>query len=260
MPTLWAASYAKAGQQGIGAGMKAQERHHLKQNEFARTAARVAETVAANRNRFLTSAIIVVLILAIGGGYLYWRRRTNNLANSQLGIGLSITRAPITPPSTLPTSTQVSGTYPNETARHEAALKQFEQTANEYPSTEAGRGARYHAGVELLALGRFPEAEKAFQAVIEPGGSSIYVASAKLALAETLSMAGRHDDAIKHLTDLAADRDGALPVDGVLMQLARASMKAGKTRDARATYKRVVDEFPQSVYANEARQQLSLLN
>ena len=48
-----------------------------------------------------------------------------------------------------------------------------------------------------------------------------------------------------------------LPVDGVLMELARACLKAGKTQDARAAFKRVVDEFPESSYVAEARQQLA---
>ena len=37
-------------------------------------------------------------------------------------------------------------------------------------------------------------------------------------------------------------------------------VKAGKPQDARAAFKRVVDEFPQSSYSADARQQLALLN
>jgi outer membrane protein assembly factor BamD (BamD/ComL family) len=51
-----------------------------------------------------------------------------------------------------------------------------------------------------------------------------------------------------------------MPVDGVLMQLASAEQQAGKTADARATYKRVVDEFPDSAYVTDAQQQIAALN
>jgi predicted negative regulator of RcsB-dependent stress response len=44
------------------------------------------------------------------------------------------------------------------------------------------------------------------------------------------------------------------------MQLAQASVKAGKVDDARAAYKRVIDEFGDSGYATEARQRLAALN
>jgi outer membrane protein assembly factor BamD (BamD/ComL family) len=45
----------------------------------------------------------------------------------------------------------------------------------------------------------------------------------------------------------------------VLVQLARTYVKAGKATEARATFKRVVDEFPNSNYVSEARQQMALL-
>ena len=65
---------------------------------------------------------------------------------------------------------------------------------------------------------------------------------------------------MKIFTDLSAERDGALPVDGVLMQLADAYTKAGKPQDARAAYKRVVDEFGDSAYISDARQRLGTAN
>jgi outer membrane protein assembly factor BamD (BamD/ComL family) len=44
------------------------------------------------------------------------------------------------------------------------------------------------------------------------------------------------------------------------MELARTCVKAGKKEEARAAFKRVVDEFPESVYLADARQQLATLN
>lgn len=240
--------------------MKAHERHQLKQNEFAQTAARVATSVAAHRSQAVAIALGIVVLAAVVGGYLYWQRSANQRASASLAIGLSISQAPLTPASTLPTATTQATTYETAAARAEAALKQFELTASQFGSSDAGLTARYHAGLELVTLGRLADAERAFLDVIDRGGSSIYSSSARLGLAETLAAQGKHDDAIRRLTDLAADRDGPLPVDGVLMQLARTSARAGKTQDARAAYKRVVDEFPESPYAQEARQQLTTLN
>jgi TolA-binding protein len=82
---------------------------------------------------------------------------------------------------------------------------------------------------------------------------------AKLGLASTMLAEGQADQAIKAYQDLAAVRDGDVPVDGVLMQLAKAYEKTGKKAEARTTYKRVVDEFPDSPYAQSARQQMTLL-
>jgi outer membrane protein assembly factor BamD (BamD/ComL family) len=43
------------------------------------------------------------------------------------------------------------------------------------------------------------------------------------------------------------------------MQLARTYAKAGKASEARAAFKRVVDEFPDSNFVTEARQQMTVL-
>jgi TolA-binding protein len=239
--------------------MKAKERHHLKQNEFVTTTASVVDTVRANRDQFLIGAIVVVLVVGIGGGWWYWHKHTNDEASSMFAIGMSIAQAPIAPPPTVPGATQTPGTYPSDQARQQAALQAFQQVASLYPSTAAGLAAKYQAGVALMSLARFPEAEQSFSAVADQGGTSLYGSMARLGRAEALQNEGKYDDAIKVLTDLAAQRDSALPIDGVLMQLAQTYVKAGKPQDARAAFKRVVDEFPDSPYAGEARQQLTTL-
>ena len=92
--------------------------------------------------------------------------------------------------------------------------------------------AQYHIGITQLALGHPAEADAAFQAVLSRAGSSVYAPVAKLGRAEVLTQQGKFDDAIKALTDLSGDRDGQLPIDGVLMQLGRTYLKlaSGRTR------------------------------
>ncbi len=240
--------------------MKAQQRHHLKQNEIAQTTARIVDTFTSNRDRILTISVIVLLIVVVGGGYFYWRHRTNEKAGAMFGVAMAVGQSQIVPAPTVPGATQAANTYPTERARQEAALKAYQEVAATYSSTDAGIAAQYHAAGTLLALGRLPEAENAFADAAARAGSSVYGAMAKLGRAEAMIGQTKYDDAIKALTDLSADRDGALPVDGVLMELARACVKAGKKQEARAAFKRVVDEFPESPYGQAARQQLTMLN
>ena len=51
-----------------------------------------------------------------------------------------------------------------------------------------------------------------------------------------------------------------LPGDGLLMQLGRASERAGRTDEARAAFQRVIDEFPESSYVMTAQQEIAALN
>ncbi|HUL73898.1 MAG TPA: tetratricopeptide repeat protein [Vicinamibacterales bacterium] len=239
--------------------MKAQERRHLKENEFAITTRRVVETLQANRDRAVIAAAAIVVVLVIGGGWAYWHKYTSDESGALLGVAMSVAQAPIVPPPTVPGATQSPGTYPSDQARQEAAVQAFQQVVTQYPNTPAGLTARYQLAVALLTLGRLPEAEQAFTTAASQAGSSIYGPMARLGRAEALRAQNKYDDAIKAFTDLAAERDSVLPVDGVLMQLAETCLKAGKTQEARAAFKRVVDEFPDSGYSTEARQQLAAL-
>jgi hypothetical protein len=59
--------------------------------------------------------------------------------------------------------------------------------------------------------------------------------------------------------ELASDTNSSLPIDGVLMQLGRAALVAGKKEDATRAFTRVVDEFPQSLYVSEAKEKVAEL-
>ena len=54
-------------------------------------------------------------------------------------------------------------------------------------------------------------------------------------------------------------KDGPLPVDGILMQLGRTYLVAGKRADAQQTFNRLVEEFPESPYTSDARRELENL-
>ena len=239
--------------------MKTKERHHLKENEFVTTVANLTEWYRDNQGKFVAGVVAVVAVVVVVSGYFWWQHRNQEQAGSLLGVAMTIYQAPVVPPSSVPGAQQTPGSYPTEKARYEAALAAFQQVADTYPSSTAGLAARYHSAETLLSLGRASEAEKAYQTVIDRGGSTVYGAMAHLGLATAMLASGQNDQAIKALEDLSAQRDGIVPVDGVLMQLASAYQKLGKNAEARTTYKRVVDEFPDSPYAQDARQQMALI-
>jgi TolA-binding protein len=239
--------------------MKAQERHHLKQNEFAVTTAKLAGELAQNRDRIVMIGGAVILIAAIAGAYFYFQKQSNDRASAAFGAALRVEQSPVVPAPTLPGATQQAGTFATEQARTEAAVAAYQKVIDSYPNHDAGMAARYHLAGVYLAMGRSAEAATAYAEVASRGGSSVFGSAAKLGQAQALVAQTRFDDAIKILTDLSAQRDSEMPMDGVLMELARVCQRAGKTQDARAAFKRVVDEFPQSGYAGEARQQLATM-
>ena len=239
--------------------MKAGERHHLKTNEFAVRLARGTEFAATNRDKLLLGAAAVVVIIAGIAAWSWYRGNTTDKAEALLGAAMTTYEAPIVPAPTVPGATQEKGTYPTETARSEAALASFQKIIDEYPSTSAAVAARYHRACALMALRRLGEAEAGFQAAAEAAGSSIFGPMSKLGQASVLVAGKQFDKGLPIFEALAADRDGMRPVDGVLMQLGRAYEQAGKVAEAKTTYKRVVDEFPESTYVSQARQEMAKL-
>ena len=48
-------------------------------------------------------------------------------------------------------------------------------------------------------------------------------------------------------------------VDGILMELGRTYLEAGKPADARQTFTRLVDEYPESPFSGDAKRELDTL-
>jgi TolA-binding protein len=242
--------------------MKSIERHKLKENEFAHTVARTREMVAQRQREITTTVVAIVVAILLIGGYFVWRNSRDNRAQTLLASALAVAEAPVVaPPPPAPGSAppvQQPGTYRTEHERLEASLPRLQQAADAYPDSEAGITARFRLAASLAELGRFAEAEQRYQEVAQKAGSkSVYRQTARLGVGEAQLAQGKADAAIATFKDVSTDTSSMLPVDGVLMQLGRAALVAGKKDEATRAFTRVVEEFPQSLYASEAKEKLT---
>src|SRR5207247_8202479 len=119
--------------------------------------------------------------------------------------------------------------------------------------------ARYQEAALSMALGSPTGAAAAYQRVIAGNGDGFYGQMARLGLAEAQARSGQYDQAISGFKELSQRKDGPLPVDGILMQLGQTYLEAGKRADAQQTFNRLVEEYPNSPYTADARQQLDSL-
>jgi tetratricopeptide (TPR) repeat protein len=240
--------------------MKATDRHRLKENEFARTVARTRQVLDTRRKDITAVLIVAVVALAAVGGYTWWRQSRNAQANTALAAALAVYEAPVVPPAepkpgSAPPLPQ-PGTFQTQQAKLEAALPKFQEAADRFPNANAGIAARYHAASILASLGRHGEAEQRFAEVAQKDGDGIYGRTAKLGQAEAQIAQSKYDPAIAIYTELSRDTASAMPIDGVLMQLGRAYARAGRKEEAIRAFNRIVDEFPQSLYAADARREM----
>ena len=238
--------------------MKRTERRHLKQNEFEHLALRILDALGA-RQRELTSTILVVALVAVGGGgYWVWHQRTQDKAHALLAVAMMVQDARVGPPAE---ATGGSGgmTFPTERNRAEAAIAKYKAAADAYPSTDAGLFARYQEASLQVTLGHAADALKAYQLVIDRAGDGLYGQMAKLGLAEAWARGGQFEQAITAYKELSQRKDGQLPIDGILIQLGRTYRDAGKASDAQQTFNKLVEEFPESAFAAEAKKEIDAL-
>ena len=236
--------------------MKRAERRHLKDNELAVLAAN-ARQIVESRRREATALIAIVVVL--GGaaiGWYAWRDHVQSRAHALLAEALAVDAAPVG----AGTNPDAPGPrFATEREKHQAALTKFKVAADEHPSTDAGLFARYREGSLRMALGTPAEALKAYQEVVSRDGKGLYGQMARLGIAEAQARTGQFDQAISTFKDLSQQKDGPLPVDGILMQLARTYLDAGKRTEAQQTFNRIVEEFPESPFTSDARRELDNL-
>ncbi|MDO8834944.1 MAG: tetratricopeptide repeat protein [Vicinamibacterales bacterium] len=241
--------------------MKRTERHHLKANEVAHWVLGLKDQYEANRTA-INYGLLALLVLAVGVfGTMAWRSMSANRSAAMLAEAMTVAEAPVTAPVAGETGQlpiQPAGTYPSDRARFEAALPKFLAVADAHPTAPAGLVARYRAAAALVALGRADDGIQQYRQVVERG-SGVIAAMAKLGVADAQLAGGKYDDAVIGLKALADAPGDDVPADGVLMQLGRAYRMAGKAADAKKLFQRVVDEFPTSVYATDAKRELETL-
>jgi len=239
--------------------MKRTERRHLKENEL-QTFARTAREQLEARKRETTMIVAAILIVGIAvGGYFAWRDRVETHAHALLADAMIVQGARIGTPAAPGTAGAGSLSYLTERERAQAALTKFKAAADAYPSSDAGIYARYQLAGTYMELGQPGSAAAEYQQIIDRSGDKIYGQMARLGLAEARAIEGKYDEAINGFKELAQRKDGPLPVDGILMQLGRVYLDAGKRADAQQTFNRIVEEYPESPYSGDARKELDNL-
>ena len=253
--------------------MRRSERRHLKENALAVAVAGLGQRIQSS-SQALGMFAVLVLIGGLGaGGYVWWTERGESRAGILLSDALIVADAAVIPPPPSPISSgassddsqapefsQPTGSYASMDEKMSAALPKLLEAADAYPASQAGIVARYRAAAALAELGRDAEAADHYQRVVELDEFGVYGPMAILGLAVAQLSQGAYEEAISLLEQSSiSDTESNVPIDGVLMQLGRAYQLAGRLMDARATYQRVMEEFPTSLYFPNAERELQTL-
>ena len=247
--------------------MKRKERHHLKENELAHSI-ESARDFLETRQRQIAGVVVGVVVVALGIiGFVVYRQQTQSrgselLAQAMVALNARVVPTGATGEENLPAGATLgaTGTFSTEEAKLNAALPKLKAAADEYPDSASGITARYHMASALAALGRHQEAIQAFEEVARrSGASSLYGRMARLGEADAQARSGKLDAAIATWKDMTTANADDLPVDAILMELARAYVQKGNPEEARKAFTEIVEKHPDSPYLAEARTELENL-
>ncbi len=155
--------------------------------------------------------VAVVALLAIVGGYTWWRQSTREPRDRLFATALAVYQAPVVP---LPPPTpggappvQQPGTYLTEQAKNSRPrCRSSSRRPSSYPATDVGHHGAVSRRIGILAsLGRYSEAEQRFQEVVSRAGSSLYARTGRLGLAEAQVAQKKYDSAITIYTEMSRD-------------------------------------------------------
>lgn len=238
--------------------MNKSERERLKHNEAADAVASASLFIASHGRTLALAAVALVILVGVVLGYSAWRARTEERAQARLQLAIDAASRPLAAPVGDGITPPPGDAFDTEAARTAAVIDQLRGVADAYPSTDAGVQALYYAASLMADANRLDESVAAYQSVIARSGSSITGRMAQLGLASVQVRVKDFDTAISTFRSLSASGD-ELPTDGVLMHLADAYVQAGRPAEALEVLRRVVNEFPQSPYASDARQRADAL-
>lgn len=239
--------------------MKKELRKQIKEDEF-RSGMEIAWNWWKTNQKLAragAAALGVVLLAGIGLSMLKSRRERD--VGAAFDAAMRLYETPLVaevqgapPPGVTP--------FAIRSDKYTKSAAAFDGVERSHPSHALGRRARYYAALCRLELGDADGARKALKSLADaaPAGT-LEGALARIALADADRRSGALDKAVESYRALADEAALGMPRDYVIMSLASTLETAQRTTEAVASYRRLYEQFPDSVYAPEAQRRAAYL-
>jgi tetratricopeptide (TPR) repeat protein len=233
---------------------------HLTRKEIKRdeVAAAVGRSVDYAQSHGRTIGIVIgaaLLVLLVLLGFWGFRASQRGKASVALGEALQLAGAPIQATGAKPDDPDAPS-FATPEARRARAKKAFESVRESYRFSPAADVAAVYLGQIAAEEGKLDEARKLWEDYVEDHPDDMLAGNVKLNLIELDRRAGKTDAIIASLEKMLDASDGPLPKDAILYELAGAYEAAKRDTEAKKTYQRILDEYPQSGYHTLAQQKV----
>lgn len=229
-------------------------RREMKRDEVAEALGRTVEYSKDHLRTLLLGAGAVVLIAVIAVAVWLWRVGAVARTNEKLVEALEVYDAPVVTEAAAPDAEEP--TFATDEARREAARERFE---------EVRRGSGGAADVALVYLGQLAAdagdtatAREHWQAFLDRREHHVLSGSVRVSLLGLDRAEGQAEQVASELEAMidVTPEQRPLPGDVVLYELGKTYEALGRAEDAQSVYQRLIEEYPRSAFAGEARNKL----
>jgi predicted negative regulator of RcsB-dependent stress response len=176
-------------------------------------------------------ALVLVAIAAFFG--LQYLEDREMQAQERLGKGIGFFHAQIAPDAKDdPYGKGPSPTFRSDSAKYQAAAREFAAVADGYSFGKIAIVARYYLGISQLRIGKKKEAVQNLESVAGNSKNRALGFLAKRALAVEYGSSGNHKAAADLLTSMIKDPQCQLPGEELSIQLAKVLDAQGKRSEA----------------------------
>jgi len=148
----------------------------------------------------------------------------------------------------------------NNTEANNKAITELNKLISDTRYGFVNRVCHYWLGNILFEEKKYGEAYHAFDVFIKKSSDNVFVPIAINKAAICLEEDGRIDDAIALLSKHINDSKNKITMDQIYYNLGRLYHLNNNQIKAREAFKHVVDEYPESAYANRSKERLLLLS
>jgi TolA-binding protein len=233
-------------------------RKDIKRDEFATAVGRGVDFAESHSRQLLVTIGGVLLVVLIGIlGYFYVSHRSE-VANQALAAAVKVYRAPVDPAAPKPNDRE-EPSFATDAQRQARARDLLEKVRRDHGWTDAADVAALYLAELDARSGKTAEARRLWSDFVKKHGDHVLAAQARIDLMELDRAEGKGQQVAQQLRQMLDQPDAPLPQDVVLYQLAVTLEHLNRDQEAAQSYRRLVDEFPQSPYRQTAQQKVTAL-